>query len=295
MSGSLTSIVTIVKDGEEFLAEAIDSVRNQTSDRWELHLVDDGSIDGTLDLIHDAVRTDPDRVFAHRHPNGENRGMSASRNLGLRHSRGDAVTWLDHDDAMLPRKIEAMRSALDRYAEAVAIVAPVRRWYSWTGDGEDRRPDVDQVFPDPFDRLLLPPSIVPTFIADRQLVPLSPMVRRAPLLAMGGHVESFTGMHEDQAFLARLFFRHPIVLIDEVLHLYRQHEESCVANTYRLGRERDARRTFLRWLEMENATAGPRTLEFRSLLRRQFALTRGGWYRRLRRALINLRNRDAAP
>ena len=295
MTRPLISVVTIAKDGEDFIAEAIESVRHQTWDHWELHLVDDGSRDGTLDLMHHAARADPERIFVHRHPNGENRGMSASRNLGLHRSRGDAVTWLDHDDVMLPGKIEVMWSALDRHADAVAVVAPVRRWYSWASGVANGQSDTDQVFPGPFDQTLLPPSIVPLFLEQRQLVPLSPMVRSTPLKAMGGHVEAFTGMHEDQAFLAKLLFRHPVVLIEEVLHLYRQHAESCVANTYRMGRERDARRVFLRWLELETAIAGPRTPELREIVRRQLALTRGGWHRRLRRRIINLRNRDDSP
>lgn len=295
MTRPLISVVTIVKDGQDFIGEAIESVRSQSWDHWELQLVDDGSQDGTLDLMHDAARVDPDRIFVHRHPNGENRGMSASRNLGLRQSRGDAVTWLDHDDVMLPRKLETMWSALDRHPDAVTVVGPVRRWYSWTTAPAEDQSDVDQVFPGPFDRTLIPPSIVPLFLEERQLVPLSPMVRRTPLKALGGHIESFTDMHEDQAFLARLLFRHPVVLIEDVLHLYRQHAQSCVANTYRMGRERDARRAFLRWLELEAAVSGPRTPELREIVRRQLALTRGGWHRRLRRRLINLRNRATSP
>ncbi|HAC08840.1 MAG TPA: glycosyl transferase, partial [Phycisphaerales bacterium] len=53
------SVITIVRDGEEHLAEAIASVQDQSVEDWELHIVDDGSSDGTLELATRLAGDDP--------------------------------------------------------------------------------------------------------------------------------------------------------------------------------------------------------------------------------------------
>ena len=286
------SVITIVKDGVDFLTEAVASVQGQSVDDWELHIVDDGSTDGTLDLAHDLRREDQERISVHHHDDHANLGMSTSRNLGLHRSRGEFVTWLDHDDLLLPEKLEHLHHALERHPEAVAAIGPNRRWHSWHSPERD---DWDQDFGLPTWELLPPPGLVPRFLEDRHTVPLGPLVRRRPLEAFGGHVESFRGMHEDQAFLARMMFRHPVVVVDEILHLYRQHESSCVSTTHRAGRDLEARRSFLRWVDEEHERSGIRSMELRNIIRRELGTTRG-WRRRLiRRWLINARNRRAAP
>ena len=287
------SVVTIVLNGRDYLVDAVASIREQTLEDWELHIVDDGSTDGTLDIASDLVADDPERIHLHRHPGGENRGMSISRNLGLHHATGEFVTWLDHDDRFLPTKLETLHDALDRHPEAVAAIGPCRRWWSWSDSAHS---DTDQSFQaEPFDVLLPPPGLVPVFIQHRESVPLGPLVRRVPLVSMGGHVDSFRGMHEDQAFLARIMFRHPIVLIPEILHLYRQHRTSCVRTTHHSGRDLEARRRFLLWLTDEFETTGTREESLRNQIRRALAETRGWRIRKWRRWLINARARKNLP
>ncbi|MBC03175.1 MAG: hypothetical protein CMJ34_07710 [Phycisphaerae bacterium] len=287
MSRPRFSVVTIVRDGEEYLEEAVTSVREQTVEDWELHIVDDGSSDRTLELAEHLAGADPDRIHVHVHPENANRGMSASRNLGLRHATGDFVTWLDHDDRFLPTKLEVLLARLQVHGEAVAVIGPCRRWHSWR---DPAIPDEDQCFPSGMcGTLLPPPGLLPLFLENSRLVPLAPLVRRGPLVAMGGHIEHFTGMHEDQAFLSRLMFRHPVVVTDETLHLYRQHEASCVTTTHRQGRDLSARRDFLHWLTDEFEFGGTRDEALRTLIRRRIRESRGWRLRRWRRLLINLR------
>lgn len=286
------SVVTIVRDGEDHLEEAIASLQDQSVEDWELHIVDDGSIDGTLEIATRLADEDSERVHLHRHPRGENRGMSASRNLGLHHATGEFVTWLDHDDRFLPRKLETLLEALGRCPEAVAAIGPCRRWWSWASSD---REDEDQVIPiGEIDRPLRPPGLLPVFLENPRAVPLAPLVRRRPLMAMGGHVERFRGMYEDQAFLARLMFRHPVIVIPEVLHLYRQHESSCVARTHRSGLDIQTRRRFLHWLAMEFETCGPRDETLRRAIARATRATRSWRLRRWQRLIINLRSKSAA-
>ena len=286
------SVVIIVKDGERFLRDAIDSVFAQTVPPMELVIVDDGSTDRTPEIIRNAIETSadgPTAVRVLRHPGRGNRGMSRSRNLGLANARGTFTTFLDHDDAMLPRKLEVMTEALTRHPEASAVIGPNRRWRSWSG-GRDE----DQVFEVPISVVLPPPGLLPRFLPDSAAVPLAPLLRTESIRALHGYVERFRGMHEDQAFLTRLMLQRSVVVIDEVLHLYRQHETSCVARTHHEGRDLQARRQFLEWLETELESTPTTNEKIRAVVRAEKSRTRGWLRRRIRRALINFRGRPSA-
>ena len=289
MNGSAVSVVIIVKDGELFLRDAIDSVFAQTHPACELVIVDDGSTDATPAIIDRAIAEStggPTPVRVLRHPGGRNRGMSRSRNLGLANVRGELMTFLDHDDAMLPDKLAVLTAATRRHPDAVAVVGPNRRWRSWSGGTDD-----DQCLGAAADTLLPPPGLLPTFLPDSRAVPLGPLLRTTAVRRLGGYVEDFVGMHEDQAFLARLMLQAPVAVVDDVLHLYRQHDASCVARTHRAGRDLLARRNFLRWIDRRLAAATIDTTELCALVRDELDRTRGWRRRRMRRRLINLRGR----
>jgi glycosyltransferase involved in cell wall biosynthesis len=83
MASPLVSAVTIVRDGERFLAEALDSILGQTYGNLELVVVDDGSTDRSAEIAERFVRAAPDRVRLVSHADGRTRGMSAARALGV--------------------------------------------------------------------------------------------------------------------------------------------------------------------------------------------------------------------
>src|SRR5713226_2470741 len=139
------SVVVIFRDAERFLEEAVASVFAQTCSDWELLVVDDGSVDGSPVLARRMAERQPEQVFYLQHPGGVNRGMSASRNLGIRHARGDYVAFLDADDVWLPSKLAEQVALLEHHPEAAMVYGPTQWWYSWTGRAEDR--DRDFVHP----------------------------------------------------------------------------------------------------------------------------------------------------
>ncbi|MEQ1579221.1 MAG: glycosyltransferase family 2 protein [Steroidobacteraceae bacterium] len=93
---------------------AIDSVLAQTYASIEAIVVDDGSSDGTQDLIL-AEYGNNQRV---RYIFQPNQGVCAARNRGFAESRGEFVALLDSDDAWLPWKIEAQLACLKRFPAA---------------------------------------------------------------------------------------------------------------------------------------------------------------------------------
>src|SRR3954470_21840332 len=80
------SVIIAFWNAEPFLKEAIDSVFAQTFTDWELLLVDDGSTDASRLTAQRARARARDRVRILAHPGGANRGVPASRNVGMRHA-----------------------------------------------------------------------------------------------------------------------------------------------------------------------------------------------------------------
>ena len=103
-----------VHNGENFLEQAIASVRAQTVTPEELLVVDDGSTDRTFEVAARARVS----VLGVYDPGGQGHAL----NVGIRNTTSEFLTFLDHDDLWLPRKIELQLAAfeLDEKLEAVA-------------------------------------------------------------------------------------------------------------------------------------------------------------------------------
>lgn len=84
----LVSVITIFLNAGKFIQEAIESVFAQTYGKWELLLVDDGSTDGSTEIALGYAKQYPKRVRYLEHNGHRNRGMSASRNLGISDAGG---------------------------------------------------------------------------------------------------------------------------------------------------------------------------------------------------------------
>lgn len=257
-SSSAVSVVLIFFDERRFLHEAVDSVLAQTDADWELLLVDDGSSDGSSDIARAYAHRDPDRIRYLEHPRRENRGMSASRNLGITAARGELVTFLDADDVWVPTKLERQVALLRAHPTAGLVTGRTEYWYGWTGNPDDATRDFVQPLNVPLDAVVPPPTMLTAFLQD-ELASLSDIVvRRSAIDAVGGYEPPFRGLYEDQVFHAKLCLRYPIVTSSDTGYRYRQHPDSCVQVEGRAGRRLDGRRKFFSWLipylEAEHAT-----------------------------------------
>ncbi len=114
MPASLTSVIIPTHNGARHLGEAIDSALAQTHPAVEVIVVDDGSADDTPAV---AARYG-DRI---RFLRQENRGVSAARNAGLGAARGVYVSFLDHDDRLLPEKLARQAAVLDAHPEVGVV------------------------------------------------------------------------------------------------------------------------------------------------------------------------------
>jgi len=89
--------------------------------------------DRSTHIAHRYSDQHPDRVYYLEHERHQNRGMSASRNLGLRHARGQYFALLDADDVWFANTLEEQVMILESHPQGAMIYGPIQWWYSWTG------------------------------------------------------------------------------------------------------------------------------------------------------------------
>lgn len=98
------SIVIPVRNGRAFVADAIASASAVPIEPTEVVVVDDGSTDGTLELVENLARHDPRIVVLKR---TRDHGVAAARNAGIAAARSDLVCFLDADDTLQPSAVAA--------------------------------------------------------------------------------------------------------------------------------------------------------------------------------------------
>lgn len=107
-----------VKNGIDFLAESLDSVRAQTVKDWRLLVLDHGSTDGSREMAEDYHRRDP-RIEVHSFPQA--RGLSGLLNCGLDIADCDYVMRHDADDVCFPDRMAIALAAFEAQPGCVAI------------------------------------------------------------------------------------------------------------------------------------------------------------------------------
>jgi glycosyltransferase involved in cell wall biosynthesis len=245
---SLVSVIIIFLNAEEFIAEAIESVFDQTYSDWELLLVDDGSTDASTEIALRCAAAHNGRVRYLEHDGHQNRGMSASRNLGVAAARGEFIAFLDADDVWLPRKLEEQVAILSSQPEAAMVYGAIQWWYSWTGKPEDAHRDfVPELHVRP-DTLMKPPDLLIPLLRHESVTATNGLMRRGTIESLGGYEEGFRGMYEDQVFYTKVCLNAPVFVAGKCWYRWRKHPRSACAVAVSAGEYESSRLIFLKWL-----------------------------------------------
>jgi glycosyltransferase involved in cell wall biosynthesis len=247
----LVSCIIIFLNAEEsFFVEAIESVFAQTYDNWELLLVDDGSINQSTAIALSYAQKYPDHVRYLEHDGHRNLGMSAARNLGIKHSKGEFVALLDADDIWLPEKLTKQVAILQAHPKAAMVYGSTMRWFSWTGNPEDALRDSGRPLGVKTDTMVYPPALLKVFLSSTDNTPATcgTLLRREFINSVGGFEETFRGLFEDQAFFYKLCLKAPVFVESGCWDKYRQHSDST-CHIHNPEQFKAAHILFLNWLE----------------------------------------------
>ncbi len=126
------SVIIPVFNGERFIAEAIQSVLNQNYEPLEIIVVDDGSTDGTADVVKNLAGNI--HYFYQ-----QNSGISATRNKGIELATGELISFIDADDVWLPDKLKLQTAFLHQNPETEIVIGfllplPFENWNEVTDD-----------------------------------------------------------------------------------------------------------------------------------------------------------------
>lgn len=208
------SVLLPVHNGKPYLEPCIESVQRQSISNWELVLVDDGSEDGSIDVLRAFAKAD-ERIRLVSIP--ERKGVTAALNVGLRHCRAELIARLDADDICVPHRLERQRDYLQANPAIVAVGCWVMR-IDADGDaiavGRWPREHTD------IDRRLL--------CGEGGLPHPGAMIRAATLQQIGGYREEFVYAQDKDLWL-RLGEVGELANLEEVLLYYREHALSTGA------------------------------------------------------------------
>ena len=117
MGNELISIVVPIYNVENYLRYCLDSIVSQTYQNFECLLINDGSPDNSADICREYVSKDARFKYFEK----ENGGVSSARNLGIEHSEGEYITFIDPDDWVESDYLEVLYRALLEEQADIAI------------------------------------------------------------------------------------------------------------------------------------------------------------------------------
>jgi glycosyltransferase involved in cell wall biosynthesis len=215
------SVVLPVWNGDRFLAEAIESIRRQTLESFELLVLDDGSTDRSRAIAEEHARADARvKVIALEHG-----GLVRALNTGIERASAHYIARMDADDVALPARFEKQVAFLDANPRCLVVGSDM------TVVDEEGEPVGVRWFPRSH------PEIVQALM--NGVSPLghpAVMMRRSAVLEAGGYREDHFPS-EDLDLWLRLCDAGELVNLPEQLLRYRRHTATiCIRERHRQPR-----------------------------------------------------------
>jgi len=238
------SVVIPVYNRFELTKYAVESALTQTLRVSEVILVDDGSIDGTSDLLRSYIAANPtwrERVlYLHQ----ENQGVSAARNLGIERSKGEWLAFLDNDDLWLPQKLEWQFRALEKYKVQCGLCFTD----AWFMNSVDVKTTVFQHYGVEYSEPTGVVSDTDELVAKLEQVWVPTVVAHADLVRRVGAFDCSLHYNEDQDFLFRIALETQFCYVSMPMALF----DRTPAPQRHLGRSTDAHKEDFRLQQLQS-------------------------------------------
>ena len=208
----LISVIIPVYNGEKTIRETIDSVLNQTYSNLEIIVINDGSLDLTLNVVY-SIRDCRLKVFSY-----QNSGVSISRNRGIERASGQFISFLDADDIWTPEKLEEQLKALQTNPQASVAYS----WVDYIDENGDffRHGNHITMNGNAYEKML-----IQNILENGS----NPLIRRQALINIGNFDQSLK-FAEDWDMWLRLASRYNFVTVPYAHVLYRTSSYSVSTN-----------------------------------------------------------------
>ncbi len=230
---SKITVVTPCYNSRAFIADTVASVQNQDIADWEYILIDDGSSDGTADLLSALAMRD----FRIRVANELNMGTCAARNLGASMASTDSryLLFLDHDDMLEPNALRVLSEYIEAHSD-VCIAGC--QFQEVDVDGTNARPKTRSRWAP--SRLGIPRALGPneyetpfaTFYCATGQGPFA-MFRRSVFAEAGGWTTEFWP-HEDTDLFCKMALLGKVHYLPDRLYRKRVHRDNAMNDAPRL-------------------------------------------------------------
>jgi glycosyltransferase involved in cell wall biosynthesis len=217
------SVLMPVYNADQYLAQAVESILNQTFQDFELIIIDDGSTDHSLEILQRYAAQDKRIHLTH----SENSGIAKTTNKMLSQANGEFIALMDNDDIAVPSRLAWQVDLLRNQPDVVGVSGALQ-------------------FIDEQGRLLLTESPVPQDDEEIQQLLLSgyannfphpcAMLRRTALVEIGGYNETLV-VAADLDMMLRIGEVGKLANLKEPILKYRVHMNSACGQKYELYRQ----------------------------------------------------------
>lgn len=218
----LVSVIVPAYNAETFIQRTLDSILTQTYTNIEVLVVDDGSQDGTAEIIESYVKKNSRVILLKQ----KNAGVAAARNLAIEKSRGQYIAPIDADDIWYPQKLEKQVQCLLEADQSVGLV------YAWSVsiDEDDKIIGTINIesynFFQSIEGTVYPALIYTNFIGNASV----PLIRRSCFEKVGGYNSKLKAHNaqgcEDWDICLRISEHYKFRVVREILIGYRRVRES---------------------------------------------------------------------
>lgn len=205
------SVIMPAYNAEKYIKEAIDSILAQTFTDFEFIIIDDGSTDGTAEII----RTYHDCRIKYL-KNAQNAGIVFSLNRGLDIARGVYIARMDADDISLPERFEKQTVYMDEHPD-IAVCGTAMELFCDSKVIGRRFPSKE------------PEKLKVDLFFSCGIAHPSVMMRRAVITRLGGYDPMYNGM-EDYELWCRVAETYRLTVLPEILLRYRIHHAQVTQN-----------------------------------------------------------------
>ncbi|WP_405294870.1 glycosyltransferase family 2 protein [Methanobrevibacter sp.] len=215
MNNIKVSVIVPVYNASQYIGRTLDSILSQDFDGFEVIVIDDGSTDGSLEIINNALK---DSNVPHKIVHQENAGVSVARNVGIDESAGDYLVFVDADDYVSEKHLSSLYNGKTDYSLTLYAKKEGDKLTSLDTYSQDL------ISTDDFIKMELNMQITFNFF---QLMYRSDIIKDNNIRFTPGIVYG-----EDTEFAHKaLNYGEEIAINNEVTYFYVQHPESAIRTT----------------------------------------------------------------